>query len=287
MPTDIQKTLEAITQFYASDMSQRTFNAMVIGEPDAGKTTLFKTCPRPIFIDSFDPGGTRAIEEYVYHPETNPEGFIFVDTSWEAEDPTQPEVMLRYENTFKERKKAGFFEMFGTYGVDSLTTFYDALLVQILKKENRLFKGLNMVGGEGQGMRIQDWGTILFYMKVFFTRWCALPCNFMIMAHIAKDKNEVTGEIINTIAVSGQTKDKAPAYVDEVYTLLKAPTAEDKHKRVLLTQDDKKWMGRSRLSKGGLLDAREKPDICNLLKKANRPYGDVENWRSLLLMEPK
>ena len=45
-------------QMYADSASQFS-NFLIYGDFGTGKTQILSTCPKPVFIDSFDPGGTK------------------------------------------------------------------------------------------------------------------------------------------------------------------------------------------------------------------------------------
>ena len=64
-----------------------------------------------------------------------------------------------------------------------------------------------------------------------------------------------------------------PTKFDEIYIMI-AKEASDGVKYRLLTKNTGTYTARSRLAKEGLLDTYEKPDIKNILKKAEMDSSD-------------
>ena len=73
-----------VRESYNNDAKQKSFNALVLGETGSGKTFLLRTARKPVHIDSFDPGGTKCLQEYIDKNE------IIPDTRFESEDRLHP-----------------------------------------------------------------------------------------------------------------------------------------------------------------------------------------------------
>ena len=116
------KELKRVKDYYATDPLQKRFSALVTGETGSGKTFLLRTARFPIHIDSFDPGGTKSLRPWIES------GDIIADTRWENEDPYNPSVFKEWMRTTDIRVQQGYFKMFGTYALDSLSTFGDAAM---------------------------------------------------------------------------------------------------------------------------------------------------------------
>ena len=92
------------------------FKLLEYGRTGTGKTRIFKTARRPVFICSFDPGGYKTLIDEI-------DGRTFlVDSRFESEDPWHPKAWALFDKVFHELKTSGFFSMVGTFGLDSLTT---------------------------------------------------------------------------------------------------------------------------------------------------------------------
>ena len=75
-----KRTFADISKMYSEDKAQEKLNALVLGTYGSGKTTLAATCPSPVLIHSFDPGGTKGLKAEIEA------GKIFVDTRFEHDD---------------------------------------------------------------------------------------------------------------------------------------------------------------------------------------------------------
>ena len=131
MPYDFKKELQRVQNYYAQDELQKRFSALITGESGSGKTYLLRTARKPVFIDSFDPGGSKGLRKWISR------GEIVVDTRWERDDPLHPTAFDRWEREFNQRYRNGFFDNFGTYCLDSATTWADAAMAKRLKEVNR------------------------------------------------------------------------------------------------------------------------------------------------------
>ena len=263
----ITTTVDRIRTMYAENPRSRKMHALVVGEKGCGKTTLGRTCPKPVLIHSFDPGGTEVLEDLVES------GDILVDNRFETDDLANPTAYANWEREYRQLATSGFFDSIGTYVIDSTTTLCSAMINQIMKKEGRLPSGMMAKTLEGQGMRIQDWGTLLRNFNNIARSLASLPCHTLILGHIGRDKDEATGRIINVLLLPGKNSDQFPINLSEFYVLM-ATEKSGKVKRELLTQYDGSYRATTRMGGGGKLDKFEKPDISAILKKAGYPFED-------------
>ena len=121
MSLDIKKKLSEIDATYKSSGASTTMNGLIIGPIRSGKTVALATAPRPIVIDSFDPGGTKSIQPQIK------EGGIY-PTLYEEDDPKNPFIFHQWLMEFNERYEEGFFDHIATYCIDSFTYFFQAAL---------------------------------------------------------------------------------------------------------------------------------------------------------------
>ena len=61
---EIKKLAGEINDFYKQDTRQESFNLLLLGEKGSGKTVISTTCRKPVHIDSFDSGGTKALKPW-------------------------------------------------------------------------------------------------------------------------------------------------------------------------------------------------------------------------------
>ena len=257
MPLDIQAEITKVRNYYESDKRQNTFNALVLGESGSGKTFLARTCRKPIHIDSFDPGGTKCLQDLII------KGDIVADTRWESEDPLKPREFKNWKKEFEYRRSNGYFDHFGTYILDSATTWSDAIMNYLLAKDG--------IAGEAPRFT-KDYTPQKIMIRNFIFQMCALPCDFILTGHLKLVEDPDKGTIFRFMT-TGQGMVTIPLLFDEIYVM----TTKEKSSGVeysLLTQSTRLYMARSRMSKNGLLDPVEKPDIKYILKKAGLPHED-------------
>jgi hypothetical protein len=252
-----------IQKSFEEDKTTETFNAIIMGDIGSGKTHLLRTARRPIFIDSFDPGGTKTLRD---DPGYMKAGGILVDSRFEREDPKKPSVMKLWDKEFNRRRQEGFFNNIGTYVIDSATTWADAVMNFVLQSNNR-------AGGTPQQM---DWMIQMNIIRDAMKVMCSLPCDCILTAHIDFDKDEATGRMMGGLMMTGKLKKKIPLLFDEIYLA----TAKDSAKGTvysLQTRPSTMFPGiRTRLGTNNRFEQYEVPDIKALLKKADRNCADQQ-----------
>lgn len=251
MALDMKKEFADLTKMYTEAKTEK-FNALIYGALGTGKTRLLKTARLPVFIDSFDPGGTKTLRTEIE------QGIIFADTRWELESPKNPTVALAWEKEYERRKKEGFFNNIGTYAIDSCTTFSDCFANQYLKAKGRT----------GEFLQQQDYNPIMAAITSAIKDILALPCDVIFLAHDDVDKDEATGRMfVGPNFIGKSSRGKYPVWFDEIYCALTKSTSSGVEYQ-LLTQSDGMYKARTRLGKEGIFEKYEKPDIKALLKKA-------------------
>jgi hypothetical protein len=265
------KSISQVQQSYQEKTQNKNFNALVYGGTGTGKTTLFTTARRPVYVYIFDPGGEVSIRDEIA------QGWIIADTRFQSDDPKEPKAYKEWEKDFNDKRHSGFFEMFATVGFDSLSTWSDLIMNRILKDMGRA-PGQNI---KYEGQTIQSYGvpfqqdynpemaTIKYMVKLLMT----LPCDVIFTAHPVKTKDDVTGKMFIGPSVTGRLKETLPLLFTEIYAAVTNATAGGINYQ-LLTRNDGLYMARTRLGKGGIFDTYEKPDIKSLLKKAKMSVED-------------
>uniref|UniRef100_A0A6M3Y1Y9 Putative ATPase domain containing protein n=1 Tax=viral metagenome TaxID=1070528 RepID=A0A6M3Y1Y9_9ZZZZ len=258
--TFLDAKLEAeklLTMYYDTPRSG-SFNFLLLGEIGTGKSFLLNTARKPIHLDCFDPGGTTNLVDMIK------KGELIPDIRWEEEDPLTPSVFREWEKVMKERITNGYFNHFGTYCLDSSSTWSDAIMNQVLKSE----------GLAGQPPR---WAHDYVPQKVKIQNWIRLlmrlPCDFILTGHLDGSKDEVTGRMSYRYMTTGKAAITIPLLFDEVYVMDPKTTSSGVEYRIL-TQSNGTYLARSRMAKDGLLKTHEKPDIKAMLKKCGFPTED-------------
>jgi len=260
MDEALKLMVDDIRKMYTQSKGIDKMHAIIIGEKGAGKTSLAKTCPLPIFIDCWDPGGSTVLKAMIE------KGDVVVDNRWEKASPSEPLVDV-WERTYNERGRAGFFGMFGTYILDSTTTFGQALTWQLMKKEGRSLPDMHTkLDEKKQGMRIQDWGGYLNFFTMITRSMGALPCNTLLLGHVGRDVDENTMQYLRSIMLPGSSKNYVPINMPEMY-VLKTRQSASGVQRVLLTENDGEYLATTRMGGEGKLKKEEEPNIKAMLRK--------------------
>ncbi len=265
MPYDAKTELARVQKYYSGDPLQKRFSALITGETNAGKTFILSTARFPVHIDSFDPGGSKCLEPWIK------KGDIVVDTTWETEDPFEPTVFAEWMKTTNIRLQTGYYNMFGTYCIDSLSTFQDAVMNNQLAKRK--------VAGEAPKSRI-DYMPQKVQVVNYMRKLMNLSCDFIVTAHLREHEEllriDTSTGIRSTIIkyrlnTTGQAVVTIPLLFDELYVIIGDGIPP---RREMLVDSLGKYIARSRLKRDGKLDAKEEPDIKKLLKKAGMSWED-------------
>lgn len=265
MPYDKMKELQNVLDYYKGDPLQQRFSALIGGESNSGKTYMLHTARKPIHIDSFDPGGSKCLEPWIKR------GDVVVDTTWENEDPFNPTAFAAWMKATKIRMDIGYFDMFGTYVLDSLSTFADAVMNHRLKSQDR----------EGEApMRNRDYMPQKVHIVNYIRKLMNLSCDFILTGHLREivekeftdpKTGHTTKFMKYRLNIVGQAVVTVPLLFDELYVVRGDGEAP---KRELLTDSLGQYVARSRLKQEGKLNAIEEPNIRELLKKAGKSWED-------------
>lgn len=267
MPYDYSSELKKVRDYYSGDPLQKRFSALVCGETNAGKTYLLRTARRPIHIDSFDPGGTKCLLDLIKS------GDVIADTQWEADDPYEPKAFAEWMKATDIRLQIDYFSHFGTYCLDSATTFGDAVMGYQMGGQGR--------SGQSPQMRV-DYNPQKVYMTNYIRKLMRLPCDFILTGHLRELRKLIrvdskTGisyeEVKYRFYTTGQSVVTIPLLFDEIYVIL-GKEGSNGPKREMLIDSLGTYIARSRLKSDGKLEATEEPDIRKLLKKVGLDWSD-------------
>jgi len=265
MPYDRLKELKRVTDHYAGDDLQKRFSAIISGPTNSGKSYINSTARFPVHIDSFDPGGSKCLAPWIKS------GDVVVDTAYENEDPFAPTAFAAWQKNFEIRLATNYFDMFGTYCIDSLSTFSDAVMNSQLKSQSR--------AGESP-MRNKDYMPQKTLIVNNIRKMLNLPCDFILTAHLKEiveketydTSTGISTKIVNyRLHVVGQAVVTIPLLFDELWVL---QGKGEKPDRKILTNSLGKYLARSRLCTNGKLDSIEPPNIKKILKKAGFDHTD-------------
>ena len=258
---DIQATMASIRKNYAEGTTRSKLNALVVGDFGTGKTTLARTCPQPIHMFSFDPGGPRVafLKPLISAGQLLVEEFNVAD----SKNNTQ---YLKFATRFDQLRVGGYFDHIGTLFVDSLTTLAETAMNYILDKSGRF----------GTIPQIQDYLVLQNLLSNMCREFTSLPCNVIVTGHLDYKQDEASGQMYVGIMVSGKSSVKLPLLFDEVYVAKTQPgarradgMASTEYK--LQTGTEGKFRARTRIG-AGVFHLIEEPDITALMQKAGLEF---------------
>lgn len=248
-----------VRQMYDSDPGQKTFSILLQGESGTGKTFILRTCRKPVWVDSFDPGGTKGLRSFIE------KGEIIVDSRFENEDPSRPKVFDLWKKEMAKRTRAGLWDSIGTYCIDSCTTWSDAIMNWVQQAKGRAGEAPKFTQDYvPQKIQIRNW--IKAIMK-------DVKCDFILTGHLRAIEDQVTGQTNYRFLTTGQGMVTIPLLFDEIWIALAQRKASGIVYQIL-TQGTGTYVARSRLSAEGRLSTYEEPDMKKLLKKAGLPTED-------------
>jgi hypothetical protein len=261
-----QQELEKVKKHYAGDRLQSRYSALITGETNAGKTYLLRTARLPIHIDSFDPGGTKPLRDMIA------KGDVVVDTFFENEDPYNPKAFAEWKKRTELRLQIGYFEKFGTYCIDSLTTFSDAVMNYQLASRG--------MAGQMASFNI-DYTPQKVEIENQIRRIMNLQTDFILTGHLERivrlkgvDKKGIRDEEVTyRLMITGKAVMTIPLLFDELYVLRGKGTNP---RREMLIDSLGEYVARSRFKGPDKLGYIVEPDIKEFLKKAGLEWEDKE-----------
>lgn len=174
---------------------------IIYGQSGTGKTFSLRTARKPLFIDSFDPGGSVVLADLIQ------KGEAIIRTEFENEDPKNPSAFAKWDYSLDAIEKSGLMARFGTYVLDSATTWGQACLNLVMQKAGR-------AGGTPQQ---NDWYPQMVLMEAGIRRIFKFPCDIIFICHTDVQKDEIIGKLTRSPALTGKSKTRIPLLFSEVY----------------------------------------------------------------------
>lgn len=258
---DITVELESLRKMYEENREAKGMGFLIYGDFGTGKTNILLTCPKPVLIHSFDPGGLVTIEKEMADPNSE----VYGDVRFEGENPMKPTVWDAWTRECDRLARAGILDQLGTFVLDSGTTWASAAMNTILKKAGRL-------GGPPYK---QDYLPAMSLMENKIKEILTHRCNFVLICHEDTTKDENSGKMFIGPLLIGQLKMRIPLLFGELYCAQAKQTAKGVEYS-LLTQATGLYRARTRMGKG-IFDLYEEQDITALLRKAGKLRKEVND----------
>lgn len=197
------KSISELAKEYKEQESvSAAYNRVLIyGGTGTGKTYSLKTFKLPLFVDSFDPGGSVCLKEYVK------EGKAIVRSEFEVEDWDSPSAFDKWDRGFDGLVRSGVFDSVGTYCLDSATTWAQAAMNVVLKTNGRA----------GKVPHQNDWYPQMVLIEKSLRSIMNLPCDIVFICHDDAVKDEMTGALSKLPLLTGKLSKRIPLLFSEMY----------------------------------------------------------------------
>jgi len=193
--------------------TEGNFKLLLMSDPGVGKTVFGTSLPGRTRVLDFDGKVDSAALFWRKH---NPERLSSIEVTqfsagFDLSPIQQLEKIIREE--FIPQQRSGKME-FETLLIDSITTFSAACLAHIVKS-NPGIKRTESAQGKQPGL--QDFGILKREFQRLIPGLLDLPCNVIMLGHIATDKDEMTGQIVRHPMMDGSFARELPIYFKEVW----------------------------------------------------------------------
>lgn len=238
----------------------------VLGDSGSGKTVFTSSFPKPMHILDFD-GKSQSAANHLRRTNQLDEldgisvtNFLKVTGMGEGRGAKnalqmQSETFFMWLNEMEAivRKNEKF--PYKTIVIDSITRFSEMLLASIVQATIGKVKG--PVEGQNDIPGLQHYMLNSTNFKSLINRFLALPCTKIVTAHYERDKDELTGRIVNQALLSGKLSPYLPIVFEEVYRSFVDSTPKGPVYK-LQTLSDKDFNCRSQLGLPAVIESHYK-----------------------------
>lgn len=264
--------LNQLKQHKERDKTIKKGSFIIFGAPKVGKTTLVRTFPQPIWVDSFDPDGGVPLNDMEL------DGTCIVNSIYETDNPDYPKAFNSWKTEFQNKIRSNFFQHVGTYVLDSYTTFEGVCSDAIVHRNRNIVKATKRSGNEPQ---LFDYRILIKEIQDLMKMMVALPCNVVLIGHENAPK-DASGNVVGDLGLSaiGQLVIKLSGLFSETYRLVVKDTKTGS--RVLQPLPKYRQITGSRLDTKRLLKAEEFTDFEKIFKKLGLPYEHKPSFFELI-----
>lgn len=209
---------------------------LLMGDAGVGKTIFACSLPGKTKVLDFDGKIDSAALFYKGKPQFDTIEVEQFTSGLELNPIQQMEKIIKEE--LIPQQKLGKMS-FDTLVLDSITTFSAAALQHIVKTNPGVKRVLS---AQGVQPCLVDYGILSREFQRLIQGLLALPCNVIMLAHIATEKDEATGQLLRHTMMDGSFAKKLPIFFKEVWRAF----VKD-GKRFAQTQSDGQYNCRSQI----------------------------------------
>lgn len=219
--------------------TEGALKVLIQGDSGIGKTCLAATFPAPIKYLDFDYKVDSAASYLRSRNLTEQLGSIDVEQFPPALGMSPIDKLSKIiKDELIPQQQAGVMK-FKTLVLDSITTFSAATLAHIVKTNPGIKRNETKQGAQPG---LQDYGILRREFQRLIPGLLSLPCNVVMLAHIAVEKDEATGQIFRHSMMDGSFARELPIYFKECWRLYMKDG-----RRIAQTQSDHMFNCRSQM----------------------------------------
>lgn len=257
----LKKDVLESRNYYKEHSDRKRLSIILMGDPGSGKTMLSRTMIRPIHIDSFDRGATNN----PHLRDLIDKGDIIVDSHFDTDDPLKPYAFELWCRKFRERVDNGYFNFFGTYILDSFSTWSESVMYAVLKKKDRLGE----IPKFETDYTLQK-GDILTWIR----RIVNLPCDIMMTGHLEHVEKADTVNSRWRLATVGTAAIPIMMQFDEKWIAI-VRTVAGRPEYKIITAPINQYMAATRLGDANVIRTEEEADIKKIRARAGWSTNDL------------
>lgn len=214
---------------------------LLMGDAGTGKTVFACAFPTPLFVADFDNKVSSAAAFFA----KDAKRLAGIDYETYVASNAEDRPFARYYTKLTElRKLATQGKLaYKTVVLDSLSTYSDAMMREVMYQN----VGAKRAGPTGiAAPALQDYMLHANHFKNVLVELLSLPCNVIVTAHIALNKDETTGEIFREPFLPGKLARQLPIWFEEVYRTF-AQTKDGRTTYFAQTQSGQGYQCRSQI----------------------------------------
>lgn len=201
----------------ARDIKGSDFESvLLIGSAGSGKTTQYRTLPGRGFMYIFDQNAAASIAGADIEFEAFLPDLLDINVQPLARDAKtdrgkvkahEPTSYLEWEKHFDESYNGGYFEQFDWIGMDSFTTFSDAVMDRVLWLNGRL----------GKMPEQADWSAQMITIQNVFRTLASMRKLFVATAHEEWKQDDLTKKVWCQPVMTGRLKIRIPLLFSNMF----------------------------------------------------------------------